>query len=279
MNPARAITRLIQEVGVYADYNIRRAGDAVRTIGGMTYLAADTASWFLRGVFLPGRKLGRAALVDQMVRVGVDSIGIVVLVQSFIGCILALQLAPTLQRYGQIEQVATVVAIAVVRELGPLITAIVLSGFAGASIAAEIAAMVESEEIKALRSHALNPIQFLIVPRVVATVVMIVGLAVIADIVGIIGGFFTAWGVLGLAPGTYLETTRSALVVRDFATGLFKAGVFGGVVSLIACYQGLNVKGGAVGVGRSTTATVVQCIVAIIGCDAIFTATFYAFGW
>lgn len=274
---ASTVERAVRRVGAYADERMRSAAGAVRGVGGMVYLFADTLVWCFRGLFRPGVKLGRASIKEQMVRVGVDSIGIVMLVEFFIGAILAFQLAPVLASYGQVEQVAVVIAIAVVRELGPLITAIVLSGFAGASITAEIGAMVESEEIKALRAHALNPIQFLIVPRFLATTGMIVGLTVIADIVGVLGGCLTSWGVLGISPQVYIDITQRALVTKDFVTGLIKASIFGMLIATIACYQGLNVSGGAVGVGRATTRTVVQCIVAIIGMDAVFTAIFYAF--
>ncbi|GJM26248.1 MAG: ABC transporter permease [Phycisphaerae bacterium] len=253
-------------------------GQFVRSIGGMAYLLSDTIRWGLKGLFVRRMKFGWPSLVDQMVRVGVKSIGIVVLVQAFIGCILALQLAPTLESYGQLEKIADVVAIAIVRELGPLITAIVLSGYAGASIAAEIGSMVEAEEVKALRAHALNPIRFLIVPRFLATTIMIVGLAVIADTVGIAGGLLTSWAALGISPEAYLASTQNAIVVRDFLTGLSKACIFGMLVSMIACHEGLTVSGGAVGVGKATTATVVKSIVAIIGMDAVFTSLFYVFG-
>jgi phospholipid/cholesterol/gamma-HCH transport system permease protein len=154
----------------------------------------------------------------------------------------------------------------------------VLSGFAGASIAAEIGAMVESEEIKALRAHALDPVHFLVVPRYLATTLMLVGLAVVADVVGVIGGLGTAWAVLDIQPAVYLDYTREALVQKDFYTGLIKAGVFGWLISMIACYEGLTVSGGAVGVGRATTSTVVKSIVALIGTDCIFTSMFYLFG-
>jgi phospholipid/cholesterol/gamma-HCH transport system permease protein len=273
-----ALIRGVEAVGRVAAVAIDTGVALVRSIGAMGYLLGDTLTWCLRGTFSQGVKLGRTALAHQMVRIGVKSIGIVALVQVFIGCILALQLAPTLESYGQIQRVADIVAIAVVRELGPLITAIVLSGFAGASIAAEIGAMVEAEEIKALRAHALDPIQFLIVPRFLATVIMIVGLAVIADCVGILGGFGTAWLALGISPEAYIDLTRNALVVKDFVTGLIKAGVFGILISMIACHEGLTVTGGSVGVGKATTTTVVKSIVAIIGMDAVFTAIFYAFG-
>ncbi len=272
------VKQAVEGVGALADHQLQQGAGLIRSIGGMAYMFADTIVWCFRGFFRPGVRLSRAALTTQMLRVGVDSIGIVIIVEFFIGSILALQLAPVLASYGQIDQVAVVIAVAVVREMGPLLTAIVLSGYAGASIAAELGAMVEAEEIKALRAHALNPIQFLIVPRFLATSVMIIGLTVIADIVGVFGGCLTSWAVLGVSPQVYVDITQTALVTKDFVTGLVKAGVFGMLICTIACYQGLNVSGGAVGVGRATTATVVQCIVAIIGMDAVFTAVFYAFG-
>ncbi len=266
--------RAVAAVGRSAQRNV----DRVRYVGGIGYLLRDAVLWIARGLFSRRVKFGWPALATQMVRIGVRSISIVVLVELFIGVILALQLAPTLETYGQLERVADVVAIAIVRELGPLLTAIVLSGFAGASIAAELGAMVEAEEIKALRAHALSPIRFLVMPRFIASSVMIIALAVIADFVGVLGGFLTSVFVLDVPPFLYLSLTQSALTLSDFLTGLMKAGVFGGVIAMIACYEGLNVKGGAVGVGRATTATVVKSIVALIGIDAMFTAVFYILG-
>jgi len=261
-----------------AGLNLRRyIGNDIRYVGGIGYLAWDTIVWVARGLFVRGTKLGASALASQMVRVGVRSIPIIVLVQTFIGIILALQLAPTLKQYGSLERIANIVGIAMFRELGPLLSAVVLSGFAGASIAAEIGAMVEAEEIKALRAHALNPIRFLAVPRLLATVVMLVGLTVIADVVGVMGGMLTSWGVLDIRPTVYIENTRLALFYKDFFTGLVKAGVFGMLISMIACYEGFNVRGGAEGVGRATTATVVKSIVALIATDCVFTAIFYLF--
>jgi phospholipid/cholesterol/gamma-HCH transport system permease protein len=251
--------------------------DRVRYVGGITYLLGDTLVWLGRVLFVRQVKLGRDVLASQMVRVGVRSIPIIVLVQTFIGIILALQLAPTLEKYGSLESIATIVGIAMFRELGPLISAIVLSGFAGASIAAEIGAMVEAEEIKALRAHALNPIRFLVVPRFLATIVMLVGLTVVADIVGVVGGLGTSYFVLDIPPQKYLHVTQTALVYRDFFTGLVKGGVFGLLISMIACYEGLTVTGGAVGVGRATTATVVKSIVALIATDCVFTGMFFLF--
>lgn len=248
-------------------------------VGGLLSLIGQAASRTVLALRGRGTRIRFAALSAQMVRVGVRSIPIIILVQVFIGIILALNLAPTLKSYGQLERVADVVAIAVVRELGPLISAVVLSGFAGASIAAELGAMVEGEEIKALRAHALDPIRFLIVPRLIATTVMMLGLTVLADVIGVLGGFGTAVFVLDVPARLYIDLTQQALTLGDYFTGLFKGGVFGLIIASLACYEGINVSGGAEGVGRATTTTVVKCIVSLIGADAIFTTVFYTLGW
>lgn len=250
-----------------------------RYVGGMGYLLADTLRWSTVGIFSRKVRFGSGALFTQMVRVGVRSLSIIVLVLIFIGIILALQMAPVLDLYGQKELVANVIGIAIFRELGPLLTAIVLTGFAGASIAAELGTMVVAEEIEALRAHALNPIRFLVVPRVVATMVMTVCLAVVADVVGVFGGWLTSVGILGIQSSVYYSNTISALFARDFLTGLVKAGVFGTIISLIACFEGLRVVGGAEGVGRATTRTVVWSIFALILADCIFTVIFFAYKW
>ena len=272
-----AAYRSVSSVGRFTQHLFQQGVAATRYVGGAAYLLYDTAVWTYRGLIIRDVRFGTKALVAQMVRVGVRSIGIVVLVELFIGMILALQLAPTLATYGQIERVADVVGIAIVRELGPLLTAIVLSGFAGASIAAELGSMVEAEEIKALRAHALDPIRFLVVPRILATTSMILVLTVMADCVGVFGGFLTAVFVLDVPAPLYISLTQDALVTLDLFTGLAKAAVFGAIIAVIACYEGLHVSGGAEGVGRATTATVVKSIVALIGIDALFTSVFYIF--
>lgn len=279
--PRQPSNRLVQAVSSVGDagYAFRDGlAQRVRYLGGVAYLLGDTCVWAVRGLVTKQVKLSRTAVVNQMVRVGVRSLPIIILVQTFIGIILALQMAPTLRQYGSLDKVANIVGIAMFRELGPLLSAVVLSGYAGASIAAEIGAMVEAEEIKALRAHALNPIRFLVVPRFLATVIMTAALAVAADVVGVLGGLLTSWAVLDINPYMYLENTRVTLVYKDFLTGLLKAGVFGMLISMIACYEGLNVTGGAEGVGRGTTSTVVKSIVALIATDCVFTTAFYLFG-
>lgn len=257
-----------------------RAIGAVEFVGGVGYLLADSAGAIRKGLLARrGRRLGWKNLWAQMVRVGVRSIPIVFLVLFCIGAILALQMSPILKRYGASSQVAAIISVAVFRELGPLVSAIVLTGFAGASIAAEIGSMVVSEEIEALQAQAINPIRFLVLPRVLATTIMMVCVAVVGDLTGVFGGLAVSGGVLAINAHQYLRLTFEAPQVRDFVTGLIKAGVFGTLISSLACYLGLGVTGGAQGVGVATTRTVVLTIVALLLVDLLFTATFYYFGW
>src|SRR3954447_11228628 len=201
-------------------------------LGGHGFILRDTAVAVPRALFdKRGRRLGWANLWAQMVRVGVKSIPIVSLVVFCIGAILSLQMAPILKDYGATAQVADIISIAMFRELGPLVSAIVLTGFAGASIAAEIGTMVVSEEIEALQAEAINPIRFLVVPRVLATAVMMICVAVVGDLTGVFGGLTISRLFLGVSTHQYVRHTFEAIRVRDFATGLIKAGVFGTLIS------------------------------------------------
>jgi phospholipid/cholesterol/gamma-HCH transport system permease protein len=267
--PIAALGRFILDAG-YSFFS---------TLGAITLLLGRVSCAIAKGLLLPRQHLGREALFFQMVRVGVRAIPIVILVQMAIGMILPLQMFPKLNEFGQGNEIASINAIAGFRELGPLMTAIVLCGFAGASIVAELGTMVTAEEIEALRASALNPINFLVVSRLLATVVMMVMLTVIADVVLVASGMLTGMK-LGISPHTYFQLTIEAVNVTGFITGLVKAGVFGLLIGLIACSLGLSVKPweGSEGVGRATTNAVVYCIIAIIVTDAIFTAIFYAYG-
>ncbi len=273
-----ALVNAVELVGEGAQNQVKKTRGLVEFIGGLGYLLADTVGWLFRTGIKREAPLGGRNVLAQMVRVGIRAIPIVALVQVFIGMILAFQMAPTMEKYGQLQQIATIVAIAMARELGPLISGIVLSGFAGASIAAELGTMVEGEEIKALRACALNPIRFLVLPRFLATVLMLTMLTVIADIVGVVGGLIVGTQILGIDFGVYLTTTRLAILPMDFLSGVLKGPLFGLLIAMIACYEGLNVTGGAEGVGRATTNTVVKCIVALITADMIATSLLYAFG-
>lgn len=253
-----------------------RALRGLEFLGGMGWLLRDTTAAAPYGLLgKRGRRLGWSNLWAQMVRVGVKSIAIVSLVVFCIGAILALQIAPILDDYGVVSQVADIIGIAMFRELGPLVSAIVLTGFAGASIAAEIGSMVVSEEIEALEAQAISPIRFLVVPRVLATAIMMVGLAVVGDLMGTLGGAVISKFFLDISLQQYFNHTTDSVEIKDFMTGLVKAGVFGTIISSLACYLGLGVTGGAQGVGTATTRTVVLTIVALIFVDLMFTAAFY----
>ncbi len=253
-----------------------RAFEIIEQIGAVFLLLIEVVQWVARTCTRKKVRLGRAAIVSQIVRVGVRSIFIISLVSGCVGLILVLQMAPPLEKFGQKELVANITGVAILRELGPLIAAIVLTGFAGAAIAAEIGTMVVGEEIEALEAHALNPVRFLVVPRVLAAVISMTLLAVIADVVAVACGLFMGSFGVGIPMQRYIDNTLSQLKPVDFYTGVGKAAVFGLLIGLIACTNGLRVTGGAAGVGKATTNTVVQSVVAIIFADLIFTAIFYS---
>lgn len=244
-------------------------------IGAVLLLFIDGGRWVLRSFTHKRVRVGKAAIVTQIVRTGVRSIFIVSLVSGCVGFILAFQLAPPLDEFGSKPLVANIVSVAVLRELGPLIGAIVLTGFAGASMAAEIGTMVVGEEIEALEAHALNPVRFLVVPRVIATILSMTALAVIADLVSVAASLGVGVLILDIPYALYKSNMLDQAKLVDFLTGVGKATVFGALIGLIACANGLRVTGGAAGVGRATTNTVVQCVVSIVIADLIFTAIFY----
>ncbi len=253
--------------------------DFQRNVGGVWYLFVDVASWIGRALTSRRIRLGRVAIVSQVVRLGARAIGIVMLLSMAIGAILALQMEPPLRDFGQTDKIANIVGVAVLRELGPLISAVILTGFAGAAVAAEVGTMVVGEEIEALEAHALNPVRFLVVPRVLATTFSLVCLTVLADIVAIASGMFVSVYVHNVPAVQYWDNTLVQCEAKDLLTGLVKAAVFGMLIGLISCYNGLRVTGGAAGVGRATTATVVASVVSVIFADLIFTTIFFALEW
>jgi phospholipid/cholesterol/gamma-HCH transport system permease protein len=252
---------------------------AFALIGGVWYLLRDVMVWTFRAVVQRRVRFGRTALISQLVRIGWRATAIVMLVCACIGFILALQMEPPLADFGQQDKIANIVSVAVFRELGPLIAAIVLTGFAGASIAAELGTMVVGEEIEALEAHGLNPVRFLVMPRIIATVISLVALTVIGNLTAVFFAGVMAISFLNVPFEVYKANTLSQLVVNDFYTGLIKAAVFGLILSGIACHNGLKVTGGAAGVGKATTDTVVQTVVSVIIADLLFTAIFFKIGW
>lgn len=238
-------------------------------LGGLASLAGQT--FYL--VFMPPYKKER--IFDQAKRAGYDSLPIVTLIGFFIGIILALQTAVLMQRLGSEMYIASIVALSLVRELGPVITSLVVAGRVGASITAEIGTMQVTEQIDALEVFATNPIKYLVVPRFLALSLMLPILTLYSNIVGIFGGYLICVNKLGISSTMYLKITADALLYKDLFTGLTKTIFFGMIIAFVSCYEGFNVEGGAEGVGRATRQAVVASFILIIIADCFFTALFY----
>ncbi len=238
-------------------------------------LSLETLHWIFVAPFR-GKKIRWRSVIEQGVRVGWDSIPIVAVISFFVGLILAMQAAYQLKPFGATIYVANLVAVSLTRELGPILTAIIIAGRFGSSIAAEIGTMKVAEEIDALRTMGLNPINFLVVPRFLALLIMLPALTLIADFLGILGAYLFSISALDIASIRFINQTSNALVMRDLITGLIKTGVFAVIIASIGCYEGFIVEGGAEGVGRSTTNSVVASIFMIITADVVFTALFYS---
>jgi phospholipid/cholesterol/gamma-HCH transport system permease protein len=213
-----------------------------------------------------------------MERAGADGLPIVLLISFLVGLVTAFQAAVQLRQFGANIFVADLVALSITRELGPLMTAIIVAGRSGAAFSAELGTMKVSEEVDALRTLGLDPYLFLVFPRVIALVLVMPLLTVLADIVGILGGLLVALLGLDLTVNAYLLETHKALDLWDVGSGLLKSVVFAFSVALIACQRGLATSGGAEGVGRATTSAVVTSLFSLVVLDAIFTMLFNAFG-
>jgi len=238
-------------------------------------LSRDSLYWLFVAPFR-GKKIRWHSAFEQMVRIGVDSLPIVGMISFFVGLIMAMQGAYQLQPFGVVIYVADLVGVTITRELGPMLTAIIVAGRSGSAIAAEIGTMKVAEELDALRTMGLNPIGFLVVPRLLALIIVLPCLTILADLIGIGGGFFIAIVNLKIPFIAYLNETIQAIVMKDLITGLIKSFFFALIIGQIGCYQGFGVKGGAEGVGRSTTASVVISIFLIILADVAFTALFFS---
>ncbi|GAC1577916.1 MAG: hypothetical protein NVS3B20_09210 [Polyangiales bacterium] len=212
-----------------------------------------------------------------MERAGADAVPIVVLINFLVGFVMGFQGATQLKQFGANLYVADLVGLSVTRELGPLMTAIILCGRSGASFAAELGSMSVSEEIDALRTMGFGPIRYLVLPRTLALMLVLPLLTLLGDLVGMFGGLIVGVTSLGLTVGGYLSETQKAVTMWDVFSGLVKSVVFALAISLISCQQGMATTGGAEGVGRRTTASVVSILFALIVIDAGFTVFFHAF--
>lgn len=246
----------------------------IRWIKEVVFLFFDTLFWLFLGPF-KGKFARRQGIMQQMLFVGIRSIVIVFFVGMFTGIVLAMQTAYQLEKMGATLYVASLVAISLCRELSPVLTALVVAGRAGSAIAAELGTMKVTEQIEALDTMAINPVRFLAVPRLLALFFMLPGLTIIGNFSGILGGYLVGTGSLHINSDLYIQTTFKYLELKDIFTGLLKAFIFGIIIAIISCYEGLNTRGGAEGVGRATTRSVVSSFILIILADCIITAIFY----
>ncbi len=247
-------------------------------IGGVARQSMSGVYWTFIAPFR-GSKLRFRATIHQMVLVGYEAIPVVCLISFSIGLIMAFQGAYEMRKVGATRYVIDLVAVSMTRELGPLMTAIIVIGRSGSAFAAEIGTMKVSEELDALTTMGLNAIHFLLSPKLLAMLIMMPCLATIADMAGVLGGATFAFASdLHLGLGQYLQATGEALIGRDIITGLIKSVMFGIVITQIGCYEGFTVSGGPEGVGRSTTDSVVTSIFMVVLVDMVFTALFYIIG-
>jgi phospholipid/cholesterol/gamma-HCH transport system permease protein len=245
-------------------------------VGGLAQLTGRALLLVFLSPLKRGRSLQRA--IHQAMAVGVTAIPIVSLITFFIGLIMALQGAYELKKLGAMQMVPALVAVSVTRELGPLITAIVVIGRSGSAFAAEIGTMRVTEELDALSTMALDPVAFLVAPKFIAMAIMVPCLAIWADFMGVLGG--CSFGITGggFSAVGYFITTRNALVLSDVMTGVVKSFVFGLIITAVGCQEGFSTGAGAEEVGRSTTSAVVISILMVILVDVVFTALFYLTG-
>lgn len=256
-----------------------RLGDqTARAWEGMVLLLVlfvDTLHFTVVGLFRPRERVRASAVVEQMVRIGLESLGIIALVSLLVGLVVALQSAAQLRQFGANIFIADLVGIAMTAEMGPLMTAILLAGRIGSATAAEIATMTITEEVDALKTMGIHPIRYLVVPRFLAITFTQPLLTVVANLLGITGGFLIAITYLDLSPSVFLNQLLDALRVKDLMTGLIKSIAFGWIIVFVGAHRGFQVKGGAEGVGIATTSSVVQAIFMVIAADAFFSLIFY----
>lgn len=261
--------------------SLRLVGHSTRNfladLGAIWRLALASASRFAAGA-LRWKTVRGPATIEQIVRAGWSSTPLVLLICFLLGMILALQAAYQLRLLGASDLVPNLVAVSVTRELAPLLAAIMVAGRFGSAVAAELGTMKVSQEIDALEVMGIDPVMFLVVPRLIALLVALPCLTVLADVIGIVGGMAVTVGALDMGVDRYVSSTFDALVLQDVFTGLVKSLAFAAIIGLVSCHQGLSTDGGAEEVGRATTSSVVRSIALIIAADLFVTALFHVRG-
>ena len=257
---------------------LERLGAWVRAGGaraaGFLYLMADLTFFSVSALFRRDQ-IRRGSFGEQAYAIGAQALQIVGLILFLVGAVSALQSAAQLRQFGADIFVANLLGIGLTRELGPLMTAIMVSGRSGSAIAAEIATMKFTEELDALQTMGIDPLRFVVVPKLWAMVVCMPLLTIMANLVGILGGTFIGVVSLDIPAGVFLNQVFSSLFLKDLLTGLVKSASFAWLITIVSAHHGLNFSGGAEGVGRATTSAVVSSLFGIIVLDAFWGIIFY----
>ena len=259
----------MNRVAAFLDRLGRAVMENVEETGKIFLLFLSVLAWMVR----PPLKLRN--IFKQMEFVGVKSIFVVVLTGTFTGMVMALQGYYGFRMFSAQSLVGSTVALGMTRELGPVLTALIVTARAGSAMAAELGTMRVTEQIDALYVMAANPVKHLIVPRVIAGVLMLPVLTMVSDFVGIVGGYFVGVHILDINKGVFIKNITSLVVLGDIYNGLVKAACFGLILSLVGCYKGFNTRGGAEGVGRATTEAVVLASISILISDYFLTAIMF----
>lgn len=243
--------------------------NALTSVGRITIFTGSAVSHCLRPPFYPRQ------ILHQMVEIGYYSLPVVGLTAIFTGMVLALQSYTGFARFSAEGAIANVVVLSITRELGPVLAGLMVAGRVGAAMAAEIGTMRVTEQVDALTTLSTNPVKYLVVPRLIAGVAMLPVLVLIADIIGVFGGYLVATYKLGFNPSNYIQNTWNFLELNDMISSLVKAAVFGFLVTLMGCYHGYHSRGGAQGVGQATTNSVVSAFILIFCFDFLLTEWFF----
>jgi phospholipid/cholesterol/gamma-HCH transport system permease protein len=252
---------------------IKRLGKPALNI---VWQAGGIGRMFLQSVYLSFRRPFKFDYIfKQMEFIGVHSLLVVLITGTFTGMVLALQSSYGFNKFGAEGLVGVIVTLSMTRELGPVLTSLMVTGRAGSAMAAEIGTMRVTEQIDALTVMALNPVKYLIAPRVVASFLMLPILTIISDFTGVVGGYIVGVKMLGINEGAFMNRIDKTVTLGDIYNGLVKAAVFGLILSVISCYKGYNTRGGAEGVGRATTEAVVLSSVTILISDYVLTSLMF----
>ncbi|HWR98544.1 MAG TPA: ABC transporter permease [Candidatus Methanoperedens sp.] len=257
-----AFVRFLERIGV-------RVAGFLDEAGRLMLLFLHTLVWCFRPPYRP------RSVVQQMAGVGVSSLPIVMITAIFTGAVLALQTTTGFKRFNAQDLVGTIVALSICRELGPVLTGLIVSGRVGSGMAAELGTMRVTEQIDALETLATDPVNYLVVPRFLAALVMLPVLTALADVVGMAGGYGVSVFVLHANPTIYFRRSMDYLAFDDIYIGIVKAAAFGMIIAIVGCYRGFNAAGGAEGVGRATTHSVVLSSMLILTANYFITAFFF----